>query len=84
MATQTHYEGTFTSGTFKTSPEFPEKTKVVLYEAGNSLYLHFGPEGVHFDDLTMIPIGIDEAKKLLDALHVALLQMGEIPLKKIR
>lgn len=82
MASQKHYEGTFPSGTFWTSPEFPDKTSVVLYEAGNSLFLHFGPEGVAFEDLTMIPIEIQGAKDLLDALQIALLQMGEIPPKK--
>lgn len=82
MASQRHYEGTFPSGTFRTSPEFPEKTSVVLYEAGNTLFLHFGPEGTAFEDLTMMPIGIQGAKDLLDALHIALLQMGEISPKK--
>ena len=82
MASQRHYESTFPSGTFRTSPEFPEKTSVVLYEAGNTLFLHFGPEGTAFEDLTMMPIGIQGAKDLLDALHIALLQMGEISPKK--
>jgi hypothetical protein len=84
MASQRHYENTFASGTFRTSPEFPDRTTVVLYEAGNSLFLHFGPEGAAFEDLTMIPIGIDGAKDLLDAFHLALTQMGEISPKKSR
>jgi hypothetical protein len=83
MASESHLSEVFPSGTFKTSPEFPSKTKVVLYESGHTLFLHFGPEESSFEDLTMLHIGIDGAKKLLSGLHGALVQMGEIPNKNI-
>ena len=81
MASQIHFENGFPAGTFKTSPDFTEKSKVVLYEAGNDLYLHVGPDKSPFDDLAMIAIGVEGAKELLDSLRGALVQMGELPTK---
>jgi hypothetical protein len=78
MASETHLDKEFYSGSFTSPPPFTQQTRLVLSDNGVGIFIQFGPAGCADSELTVITLPPDAVKDLRCRLENALGNIGEL------
>lgn len=78
MASETHFDKEFYSGSLLSPPPFTQQSRLVLSDNGVGIFLQFGPAGCSDSELTAISLPADAVKDLRHHLENALGNIGEL------
>ncbi|MEJ6561088.1 MAG: hypothetical protein QNL71_08495 [Akkermansiaceae bacterium] len=77
MASETHIDRTFSSGSFQEPPPFNSKARLIVSDNGAGIFLQIGDLAAKPENIEAINLGADGARGLICALKNALDNIGE-------